>query len=241
MKISVIARTLNEERNIERFCSGYQWADEILVADGGSQDNTISLASNFPNVQIRKFSQTIEMENGIVRNPHGEHLNFLIDWAKDGGADFIIHDDVDCFPNYLVKDYGRQWLESMGFAGYYFIYLTRIYLYKNQGHFPRMAQPIKSGKWEQGLWAWDAHTPLHFKEDIPASEHQQLAWTPPKNEIWKIEPPACLIHCPWQEDLMIDRKLNLYRKSGEIPQMLHPLEIGIDLEPLPEWAREEEK
>lgn len=237
MKIVVIARTRNESRNIERFCSAYQWADRILIADGKSEDDTVLLAQRFNNVSTRPFWQMVMMDNGVIRTPHGEHLNFLIDWAIDVGADWIIHDDVDCFPNYLVK---RDVRNLIGIHADYFdfIYLTRLYLYKDQGHFPKMAQPIKRGKWEQGLWAWSSRSGFRFRENIPVTEHQQPVWDIPNEKIHRIEPPYCLLHCPWQDDEMIERKLSFYRKSGEVPNMRHPMETGLSLEPLPEWARE---
>src|SRR5690349_6931588 len=103
MKICVAVRVRDEERNIERFCANYAWADSILIADGGSQDKTKELALQYPNVKIRDFHEQVLMKHKMVRNPHGQHLNFLIDWAfAEDGADWIIMDDADCFPNYMV-------------------------------------------------------------------------------------------------------------------------------------------
>ena len=43
MKIVATCRTLNEEANIERFCESYsQFADQIIVADGGSTDRAVN-------------------------------------------------------------------------------------------------------------------------------------------------------------------------------------------------------
>lgn len=234
MKVVVIVRTRNEERNIERFCSDYEWADCILVADGSSTDRTVELTWQFPRVFVRDFPTAIPLKKGLNRNPHGEHLNFLIDWATRLGADWIIHDDADCFPNYLVKE---TILSLMKSTNKNYIYITRLYLYKDQGHFPKLAQPIKTGVYEPGLWAWRATTGLRFKEGIEPHRHQELAFLPPQNEILKLPPPYCLLHCPWQDDEMINRKLEFYRKSGEVPNMRHPFESSGKLEPLPSWAR----
>lgn len=233
MKVVVIARTRNEERNIERFCSDYSWVDCILVADGGSTDKTVDLTWQFPNVYVRDYSNFVEMDNGVVRNPHGEHLNFLIAWATRLGADWIIHDDVDCFPNSYVKSSARSIMSNSDMS---YIYITRLYLYKDLGHFPKMAQPVKRGRYEPGLWAWRTSTGLQFVEGVDPSRHQELVNVPREDEILKLNPPYCLLHCPWQDDDMINRKLEFYRTSGEVPNMRHPIESCGELESLPEWA-----
>ena len=57
MRVIVLARTLNEERNIARFCRCYARADAILVADGGSTDRTVDIARQFENVEVRQFRE----------------------------------------------------------------------------------------------------------------------------------------------------------------------------------------
>ena len=46
MKISIVLITLNEESNISRCLNSVQWADEIVVYDSGSSDNTVTIAKN---------------------------------------------------------------------------------------------------------------------------------------------------------------------------------------------------
>ena len=138
MRIIAIVRTRDESRNIERFCMNYQWVDQILVADGGSLDNTIEIAESMPKTQVRKFEDKTQMENDIWRNPEGPHLNFLRDWAESEGADWILSDDCDCFPNYHLKQDTRELLENTGFD---WIYTVRLYLWKNNTHFPDIAKP----------------------------------------------------------------------------------------------------
>lgn len=237
MKIYVLLRTRNEEENVERFCRAYSWADKILLADGGSSDRTVELASKFPNVSIRHYPVFMEMRNGHVRTPHGSHLNFLIDWAFiEEGADWVIQDDCDCFPNYKVKEDVRQIMETTNKD---YIYITRFYLWKNEGHFPALATP--TGDYTPGLWAWRRKYPrLRFRADKVSKDfsHQELVFIPPENEILRLFPPYALLHCPWQTDEMVGRKLKFYRESGQIEDMKHPLEFGGGLEQLPEFLRE---
>lgn len=44
LQLSVVVIAKNEERNIERCLKSVQWADELLVVDGGSSDQTVALA-----------------------------------------------------------------------------------------------------------------------------------------------------------------------------------------------------
>lgn len=237
MKIVVALRTRNESENIERFCLAYHWADAILVADGGSNDDTVSKASQFKNVNVRNYPVFMRMKNGHVRTPHGSHLNFLIDWAFiEEGADWVIQDDCDCFPNFKVKDDARQLMESTDKD---FIYITRLYLWKDEGHFPNLATP--SGDYTPSLWAWrNKHPKLRFRADRVSDyeSHQELTFIPEEERVLKLFPPYALLHCPWQTDEMVERKLSFYRDSGQIENMKHPLEFGGGLEQLPDWAHE---
>lgn len=53
--ISVAIATYNEENNIERCLEAVSdWVDEIVIADGNSQDKTIEVASKFKKVKIIK-------------------------------------------------------------------------------------------------------------------------------------------------------------------------------------------
>ncbi len=45
--LSVIIITKNEEQHIQRCLESVSWADEIIVLDSGSQDNTVSLAKAY--------------------------------------------------------------------------------------------------------------------------------------------------------------------------------------------------
>lgn len=46
-KVSVIIITKNEEENIEECLESVKWADEVIVVDSGSTDNTVELAKKF--------------------------------------------------------------------------------------------------------------------------------------------------------------------------------------------------
>ena len=188
MKIVIICRTRDEEHNIDRFIKSYWWADQILIADGGSEDNTIAIAQTYPNVCVRKFTERIPMDNKYWRNPQGDHINFLNDWAKEERADWIILDDCDCVPNKNLQEEGREILAECEFE---FAYAVRLYLWKTNKYFPQMSEPIKKGKVETSLWAWKAYSQMTFLNTINTYTFHPR---PKLRERLNIYPPSCLLH-----------------------------------------------
>ncbi|MFA5750216.1 MAG: glycosyltransferase family 2 protein [Candidatus Shapirobacteria bacterium] len=82
--ISVAIATYNEENNIQRCLEAVNdWVDEIVIADGSSQDKTIEIASKFKKVKIIKTT-----------NKPMFHLNknIAIDGCK---SDWILQLDAD--------------------------------------------------------------------------------------------------------------------------------------------------
>ena len=55
--ISVVINTLNEEKNIERALSSVSWADEIIIVDDGSTDDTLEILKELriKNKELRIF------------------------------------------------------------------------------------------------------------------------------------------------------------------------------------------
>jgi len=51
MKLSAVIITHNESLNIERCLAGLTWADEVILVDSHSSDDTLKIASRFPNVK----------------------------------------------------------------------------------------------------------------------------------------------------------------------------------------------
>lgn len=89
MKISVAVITFNEERNIERCLkSVISLADEIVVVDSLSSDNTVAIAqANSAKVIHQKFLGYIEQKNfAIDQCAH--------DWVLSLDADECLSDDL---------------------------------------------------------------------------------------------------------------------------------------------------
>lgn len=237
MKIIATVRTYNEAEHIDDFCKSYsQFADQILVADGGSTDNTVLMASQYPKVKVDYFLTTVECQGGIRRNPDGPHIQFLVDWAVAEGADWIVHQDCDQRPNKFLKEDIRDILATTTED---FVCVTQIFLWGTEHYFPKMA--AEESGWHQGLWTWRANIGLkiidkmpHYEFSLDGQKSIDINKCGPK----RLMPPYCFMHYGWSTPEKTDAHVKYYRKSGLIPGMTHPLQSGGSLSPLKDWMIE---
>jgi hypothetical protein len=101
--IIVCVRTRDEAHRIGQFCEAYKDADKILVADGGSLDDTVSIANTFSNVKVLHYKKRVQLKHGLWRNNDSDHANFLFKHAYRYNPSWIIFDDCDIRPNHLLK------------------------------------------------------------------------------------------------------------------------------------------
>lgn len=79
IKISAVINTFNEESNIERCISSVKWADEIIVCDMHSQDQTVKKAKNL-GAKVVYFKQSDYVEparNYAINQASGEWILLL--------------------------------------------------------------------------------------------------------------------------------------------------------------------
>jgi len=218
MKVVSIVRARDEEANIGRFCEAYQnIADLILVADGGSEDRTVEIAESYPKVRVLHFEERMDVNNDIWINPQGKHVNFLIRAAIAEGADWIIFDDCDCVPNFLLRADARN---VMSIAKEDAVFVRRVYFWGKDHIFPNLHAP------NTGLWAWRADLDVRADETDPwhltMRWHPHLNLTPLRPDARHAEFPYCLLHYSWPTPEEADAKVEWYRKSGVQPGCVHP-------------------
>lgn len=224
MKIVTIARSLNEEAHIAGFCRGYgAISDLVLIADGGSSDLTVNLAQSFSNVRVREFEQRLPTSYGFM-NPEPAHLNFVIDWAEQEEApDWIIMDDIDCWPSPALRRDARLLFEQATAADCDAILLYRLYLYEDVYYFPKINEPGAA------LWAWRPdRVDQHRADGVTFFDVAAPAVDPPR--CYTLEPPHVVLH-----DFRPREKAAKYAAWGK-PQT--PIEQSIywPPAPLPVWA-----
>ena len=105
-KITVIIPTLNEESNIKRVLDSVSFADEIIVIDSFSNDDTIAIANTFSKVKIiqRKFDDFSAQKNYAI----GKANN---DWVLNLDAD-------EELSTHLQKEIKKIDLEKGKFVAY---------------------------------------------------------------------------------------------------------------------------
>lgn len=237
--IVACVRTLNEEDRIDAFCEAYSWADHILVSDGGSEDSTITRALKYKNVLVKPFLERTEMDNGYWRNNDSAHANFLFEWAYSMKPDWIIYDDCDMLPNFLVRELGKTVLEETDAQ---VVMLVKLYLWGKTQHFPNMAKPAEPHTvYEPSLWAWRGNLDL-WTINVPPAYDFRVGDTK-VNDFFReyntlnLYPPFCAMHYSWDDPQKVSEKVKIYRESGLISGMQHPLEFAGEPVPLPSWAR----
>ena len=228
--IVATARTRNNGNIISRFCEAYQGvADLILLADGGSTDDTVAVAESFANVEVLHFNEQMDVKGGYRINPQGRHVNFLINAAIERGADWITFDDSDCVPNFLLRTDAKKFFADTGAPA---IFLRRVYFWGSREIFPKLHKPNTS------LWAFRAELPIRADETDPwhltmrLSPHKNLA--PLRPDARHIEFPYCLLHYSWPSPKEAEAKITWYRESGVQPRCMSPLHWAGPIEPA-EW------
>lgn len=82
--LSVIVITKNEERRIRRCLESVRWADEIVVVDSGSTDETLKICREFTDrILVRSFDTFSSQKNAALDRATG-------DWVLSLDADEVV-------------------------------------------------------------------------------------------------------------------------------------------------------
>jgi glycosyltransferase involved in cell wall biosynthesis len=87
-KLSIAIITYNEERNIERALKSVDFADEIVIVDSFSTDNTVKICKEFTDkINLREFAGHIDQKNYALSLAEN-------DWVLSIDADEVVTDEL---------------------------------------------------------------------------------------------------------------------------------------------------
>lgn len=221
MKIVAINKTLNEADFIADYCHNHAFCDLILVADGGSTDGTPDIARRYDNVLVREFDQRIPTPGDGFMNPEPAHTNFLLDWADEVGADWVLFVGCDTWPGLFLQNDARELLGNIDSDG---VNCYTLYLWRDDQYFPLINQVGPGG------WAFRGGLGLRCDERHATFFDTPMVWPEKTIYLWS---EYFLLHY-WGSPQRTPKKMVRYEAWGH-PQS-HPLEsIYAPPEPLPEW------
>jgi glycosyltransferase involved in cell wall biosynthesis len=228
--IVVMCCTLNEERNIERYCQVYsRFADSIVICDGGSIDRTVELAKGFAKVHIVHFRGLMHFDDHAW-TPLGKHHNFAYEAAMEHNPDWIITDECDSIPTLALQEAARSEMEMTEDD---VIGLGRIYIVGSNRYYPSLSL--------EGYFGW-AHRPDKIDGHYRTTTHRGIPrpnFPHPDTGLWHtLDNPFALLHYGWPDYETMISKTKRYRASGALPSYgtAIPLNAGRS-EPLQEWAK----
>jgi len=157
-------------------------------------------------------------------------MNFVIDKAKELNPTWLIFDDFDCVPNYLLNENARYLFDECIPTGITQVNVFRLYLWGDDEFFPKMNGDFDS--LYRSIWAW---RPKDQQVSADVDKHHGTLIGTQDEYAYPIELPMCLLHKSWHPDT-IEQKMK--RQNAVGIEMHHPLEFAGEPVPLPEWARE---
>jgi glycosyltransferase involved in cell wall biosynthesis len=225
MKVIVAARSLNEEHNVKDFCENHSFADRIIIADGGSTDNTVEIAETFDNVEVIYFDWKMKFDDGSFMNPEGPHFDFTYRAAKSYDPDWIIWQGMDHRINSALR---RDIFKLLDECTHEIFYARMIYVWKGDQYF-------------HGLSYAGGYYPLAFhrrcevraNNDVGPCNLERIIPKRPKDVF--VDNPYCVLHHSWPNEKIIQEKLRRYEKWGR--PMKYPTESKSfgKLMPIEDW------
>lgn len=130
--VTALVTTLNEERNIRDCLASIAWADEILLVDSGSTDETLKIAEQFkPRVLEHEYVNAAAQKNWAV--PQAKH-----DWVLIVDADERVSPELRLeierillqgpqHPGYYIKRENYFFGRKVRYCGWQRDYVLRLF------------------------------------------------------------------------------------------------------------------
>jgi len=208
MLISVGVRCLNEEELLPLFLANHQFADEIIICDGGSSDRSQEIATADPKVRWVDFPMRISGLQGGWRNPEGQHVNATLQ-AMQG--QWLWLTEMDAIPTLELQ---QDIVDAVRCAGYLAVASSLYYIAPHrQGrgyeHYPALLKG-------PGMTCW--HRSLNLRAD-PHSDFSPIIRYEGR---WLVlQPPLARVHLSWRTEEVLRRKWHFYEEVHDLKQK-HP-------------------
>jgi glycosyltransferase involved in cell wall biosynthesis len=247
--ITPIILTHNEAANIERTLEKLQWAEDIVVVDSFSSDETLEIIQHFP--QARVLQRAFDC--------HAAQWNFALhetciktEWVLALDADSILTDELiseikNLIPDTNVLGYKakfRYCINGYPLRGTLYPPVTVLYRrekasYRQDGH---TQQVVVEGKIEKlkspmlhddrkPLSHWVSAQNRYMKleaEKLLSSDFKALSWADRLRRMYIIAPFAILFYCLFMKGAVLDGRAGLFyafqRMFAELLLSLHLLQ-----------------
>lgn len=112
-KVTAIIPTFNEEHNIKSALDSVKWADEIIVVDSFSTDNTIKIAKdNGAKILQREYEHSASQKNWAIPQANNEWI-FLLD--ADERVDSKLEKEIKAILNNKDNKHSAFWIRRRNF------------------------------------------------------------------------------------------------------------------------------
>lgn len=148
---------LNEERNLAELLPSLGWADEIAVVDGGSTDNTISVARSFGcRVLSRPFCNFATQRNAAIDLASGQ---------------WIFSVDADERPTAALGPEIRRRIHDRRFSAYRVPIRSTILGRRFRASGTQKDRPIRLFRSDAARWTGDVHETLCVRGRVGSLNH----------------------------------------------------------------------
>jgi glycosyltransferase involved in cell wall biosynthesis len=228
-QITPLILAYNEAPNIARTLEQLQWARNIVVVDSGSDDETLAIASRYPNVCVvhRDFDSFANQCNfGLTQ--------IRTEWVLSLDADYLLNNDLvseiqhlhpdDSTSGYFVKFIycinGKQ-LRGAAYPPRRVLYRRERAVYENGGHAHRV-RVMGDTEWlsssilhddrkslSHWLRAQDGYMKLEAKK-LSETAWKDLGWADRIRTLRVVAPVAILFYCLFVKGAILDGRAGLY-------------------------------
>lgn len=112
-KVTAIIPTFNEEHNIEAALASVSWADEVIVVDSFSTDNTLAIAKEKgARILQREYEHSASQKNWAIPQATNEWI-FLLD--ADERVDDYLKNEIKETLNNTQNTHAAYWIKRRNF------------------------------------------------------------------------------------------------------------------------------